>query len=185
MGGKRIRRTDGAMNYQTVFDLSSAGFRFWPGPAIGVLLLLAGGGLIAFSARMPRLSSRFLHHAFPLVFFGFAAIWTSVTTVSIFREYREISTALKENRLQQVEGTVTDFRPMPYTAHTMEHFCVRNVCFAYSDYVHTFGFHNTMSYGGPIRNGLGVRVAYVGNIIVRLDVAVPAAGRRGKTTFGG
>lgn len=106
-----------------------------------------------------------------MLFFGFAVIWTGVTAFGIYREYREISVAMTEHKLDLIEGRVSDFTPMPYTGHTMVRFCVRNVYFAYSDYVHTFGFHNTVSHGGPIRDGLGVRIAYVGNVIVRLDVA--------------
>lgn len=165
------------MNYETIFDLSSEGFRLWPGPAVGALLLLAGAALIAVNARLPQPSLRLFNRVFPFLFFGFAVVWTGVTSLGTYREYREISAALDGNRLQQVEGSVTDFRPMPYPGHTMERFCVRTVCFAYSDYVHTFGFHHTMSHGGPIRDGLGVRIAYVGNVIVRLDIVASRASR--------
>jgi len=53
----------------------------------------------------------------------------------------------------------------------MERFCVSGVCFAYSDFVITSGFNNTSSHGGPIREGLPVRVTYVGDMIVKLEVA--------------
>jgi hypothetical protein len=159
------------MKYETIFDLSNEGLHVWPGPVIAVLLLVTGAALIVASARVSQPSWRSFRRIYPLLFFGFAVIWTGVTAFGIYREYREISVAMTEHRLELVEGRVSDFTPMPYTGHTMERFCVRNVCFAYSDYVHTFGFHNTVSHGGPIRDGLGVRIAYVGNVIVRLDVA--------------
>jgi hypothetical protein len=60
---------------------------------------------------------------------------------------------------------------MPYTGHAMESFCVQEQCFSYSDYVVTTGFHNTASHGGPIREGLNVRIEYIGNIILKLEVA--------------
>ena len=60
---------------------------------------------------------------------------------------------------------------MPVSGHAMEHFCVRQACFEYSDFVITAGFNNTASYGGPIRDGLPVRVTYVGNAIAKLEVA--------------
>jgi hypothetical protein len=52
----------------------------------------------------------------------------------------------------------------------MESFCVSGVCFRYSDYVVTAGFNQTSSHGGPIRDGLPVRVTYIGNTIVKLEV---------------
>ena len=83
-----------------------------------------------------------------------------------------------------IEGTVSQFIPMPYTGHAMESFVVHGVRFAYSDYVITAGFNNTSSHGGPIREGLPVRIWYRGNEILRLDVAKrpnqalqPTAGR--------
>jgi hypothetical protein len=159
------------MNYETIFDLTQEGFRFWPGPALGGVFLLAGAWLIAARDRLPKSTLPFFNRVFPFVFFGFAVVWTIVMSASSYREYRELSAALQANRLLLVEGRVTNFRPMPYTGHRLERFCVRGVCFAYSDFVQTFGFHNTMSHGGPIRDGLEVRISYVGNVIVRLEIA--------------
>jgi len=69
-----------------------------------------------------------------------------------------------------VEGTVSRFVPMPVTGHAMERFCVHDTCFEYSDFVITSGFNNTSSHGGPIREGLPVRVTFVGNKIVKLEI---------------
>jgi hypothetical protein len=53
----------------------------------------------------------------------------------------------------------------------MEKFCVNDHCFEYSDYVITGGFNNTRSHGGPIREGLPVRVTFIRNKIIKLEVA--------------
>jgi len=42
---------------------------------------------------------------------------------------------------------------MPYEGHTMEHFSVCGLPFAYSDYMVTAVFNHTSSHGGPIRAG--------------------------------
>lgn len=60
---------------------------------------------------------------------------------------------------------------MPATGHAMEKFCVADACFEYSEYVISGGFNNTSSHGWPIREGLRVRATYVGNSIVKLEVA--------------
>lgn len=69
------------------------------------------------------------------------------------------------------EGPVTNFIPMPYTGHSMESFTLNGHRFSYSDYVVTSGFHNTISHGGPIHEGLYVRITYSGNSILRLEIA--------------
>jgi len=69
------------------------------------------------------------------------------------------------------EGTVANFHPMPYSGHQNETFSVNGVEFSYSDYVLVPCFNNTASHGGPIRDGLRVRIAYSGNCILKLEVA--------------
>ena len=50
-------------------------------------------------------------------------------------------------------------------------FSVAGRRFSYSDYVVTAGFRQTTAHGGPIREGLRVRVTHAGNTILRLEVA--------------
>jgi hypothetical protein len=59
---------------------------------------------------------------------------------------------------------------MPYEGHQDECFSVQSQTFCYSDYGVTAGFNNSASHGGPIREGLPVRVSYVGSTIVRLEI---------------
>jgi hypothetical protein len=69
----------------------------------------------------------------------------------------------KSGRYSVVEGTVEDFRPMPYEGHSYEEFRVGSVQFSYSDYQDRPGFNQSSSHGGPIREGLRVRIAYSDN----------------------
>ena len=69
------------------------------------------------------------------------------------------------------EGTVVNFHPMPYSGHQNETFSVNGVEFSYSDYVIVPCFNNTASHGGPIRDGLRVRIGYSGNCILKLEIA--------------
>ena len=52
----------------------------------------------------------------------------------------------------------------------MEQFDIAGVSFSYSDYVITAGFNNSASHGGPIREGLPVRVCHRNGEILRLEV---------------
>jgi hypothetical protein len=52
---------------------------------------------------------------------------------------------------------------MPYEGHSYEEFRVGSVQFSYSDYQDRPGFNQSSSHGGPIREGLRVRIAYSDN----------------------
>ncbi|MEM7407583.1 MAG: hypothetical protein AAF458_19985 [Pseudomonadota bacterium] len=74
---------------------------------------------------------------------------------------------------ETAEGYVEDFRPMPATGHQRERFSVAGRTFAYSDFVRSDGFNQTRAHGGPIEGGLYVRVGYIGDTIVRLEIRQP------------
>jgi hypothetical protein len=103
-----------------------------------------------------------------LVFLLFAATLFSGSGVQDM--YARAKDAYVQGRYSVVEGTVANFRPMPYSGHQDESFSVDGVQFSYSDYVIVPCFNNTASHGGPIREGLGVRIAYSDNCILKLEV---------------
>ena len=71
-----------------------------------------------------------------------------------------------------LEGKVLDFKPMPYTGHAEESFTLHGVSFRYSDYDKSkCGFRNTASHGGPIHEGLQVRISARNGRIFKLEVA--------------
>jgi hypothetical protein len=84
-----------------------------------------------------------------------------------YNEYRAAATALKEGQYSIAEGPVANFVSGP----KQESFTVGNRSFSYSDSIVTAGFRQTASHGGPIHEGLYVRLTYVGNLIVRLEIA--------------
>jgi hypothetical protein len=87
--------------------------------------------------------------------------------------------AFERGDYKTVEGSVTEFDPMPFEGHKEECFTVQTTRFCYSDYRIEPGFRNTTSHGGPIRTGLPVRIAYTTtvppavprNMILRIEVA--------------
>jgi hypothetical protein len=160
------------VNYRTVFDIADAGYKSWTFPAfglifvgIGVVLVVVRKHLPGWWGKHPRASA-----AFSLYFLGFAVLWTTANFLFTYRDYSSLISAERSGRVQVAEGRVSDFKPMPVTGHAMEHFCVGSKCFEYSDSVITGGFNNTSSHGGPIKQDLPVRVTFVGNEIVKLEV---------------
>jgi hypothetical protein len=160
------------MEYRTVFDVATAGYKNWDFPVSGLLFIAIGAFLVknrknlpSWQGKSPRASN-----IFAFFFLGFAVVWTLIAFVSTYGEYSSLCKSVGSNA-QVVEGIVTNFKPMPATGHAMEKFCVSDACFEYSDYVIVSGFNNTASHGGPVREGLPVRVTYIGNSILKLEVA--------------
>jgi hypothetical protein len=160
------------MSYVTVFDVADAGYKSAGFPAFGLIFVVLGILLVVFRRHIPRWNtrSRAARIIFPYGFLCFAVLWTVVTFVATYSEYRQASQVRAANGAPVVEGLVTNFVPMPVTGHAMESFCVSTVCFKYSDYAVTAGFNRTSSHGGPIREGLPVRITYFGNIILKLEI---------------
>ena len=161
------------MNYKLVFDISQAGYKSWPFPAIGFIFIAIGLLFVLFRKRIPgwwRNHPR-ERNVFSFSFLGFAVIWTFSSFWGTYNDYSAMRSAQKAGSFNVAEGKVTNFIPMPYDGHSMEKFCVQGHCFEYSDYAISSGFNNTSSHGGPIREGLPVRVTFIGNKIIKLEVA--------------
>ncbi len=77
--------------------------------------------------------------------------------------------AAKRGAYQVVEGTITDFHPQLRDQRTYESFTVSGITFRYSTYEMTVAFHDTAGFGGPIHAGMHVRIAYLGNRILKLE----------------
>jgi hypothetical protein len=139
-----------------------------------VLIFVAIGAMLVFRPAFMQLTlPRGLHGRarviFSWIFFKFSLLLAAVGLPGTLREYHRATSDFLEGRYSIVEGPVTDFVPMPYQGHALESFTVSGHRFSHSDVV-TAGFRNTASNGGPIREGLYVRITYTGNLILRLEV---------------
>ena len=80
-------------------------------------------------------------------------------------ELANLKEIYKNNNYNIIEGIVANFDPMPYAGHKKETFEVNGIKFSYSDYVSTIGyrqvFRKTRSHGGPINEGVYVKIYYI------------------------
>ncbi|WP_430913638.1 hypothetical protein [Methylobacterium sp. sgz302541] len=161
------------MKYATVFDASSADGRHVLPLLVGIGLTLLGACLAFRPEWLERLGfpKPLPHRAFGMSFCLFAAFHTLVTQTAIWRSGADAGAAVTSNRCRTVEGRVAHFHPMPYAGHDKERFEVNGVPFAYSDYLISGGFNTSASHGGPIREGLPVRICHLDGLIVRLEIA--------------
>jgi hypothetical protein len=98
------------------------------------------------------------------------AVWLAVG-------YINFGESLRNKVYWTVEGPVQGLVCEP----KRESFAVQGVRFDYSDYDLTPCFHNAATHGGPMRDGLYVRITYIRdpvfgrNGIIRLEVAANVA----------
>jgi hypothetical protein len=137
----------------------------------GIILFGIIAAVIAIIQRWGRLSKSFivLTAVVCAVFLLLAAY--AYRAPGVQDMYARAREAYVEGRYSTVEGNVTNFHPMPYSGHQNETFSVNGMQFSYSDYVLIPCFKNTSSHGGPIHEGLHVRIAYSGNCILKLEVS--------------
>ncbi len=107
---------------------------------------------------------------FFLVWTGIAIGMTLLSLAFVVGESNGLRRQYSAGDYLTVEGYVEQFEPMPYSGHQMETFEVDGVRFEYSDYVLNAGFNNTRSHGGPIDEGVYVRIDYIDNHILALWV---------------
>ena len=159
------------MSYRIVFDIAESGYRGWTYPALGMIFVVIGVFIAAFRNRLPTRGPRWAARTFPFVFLGASLLWVSATFLSTYGEYLRLRAALRERTTSVVEGKAERFASAAQTGSAFESFCVGETCFRYSDYVVTSAFNHTHAKGGPVLEGRQVRVTYLGNAIVRLEVA--------------
>ena len=166
------------MTFTTVYDAAQKGYD-WSLAPIGLvgLIFVASGALLVYA---PDIAQRLLpsrgrlvreHPIAGRLLFGFSILFTAIVLAATLAQHWETQDLLHDPHLSVVEGPVTDFVPMPKAGHAMETFRVQGQSFSYSDFVVVPGFHNATSHGGPIRDGLYVRVTHVGDVILKIEVA--------------
>lgn len=167
------------MNYVTVYSILDRSFDNLAIIAIGVIFIVIG----VIFVFIPRTLFIFFKKNRPIskfvriyvilsgwLFLLFAVLWTAGATYSLFSSSANYANALKNNEYKIVEGRVNNFVPAPAEGHGMESFEVNGVPFSYSDYIITGGFNQTSSHGGPIKEGMLVRIAYKDGVILKIDI---------------
>lgn len=97
-----------------------------------------------------------------------AVLWTVGVYVDIYSKYTPLSSALRENRYQEVEGIVAELRSWQTRQGETESFTVNGVTFQYCYGGVNPGFNQPQSYGGPIAKGRKVKIYYYEGAILKL-----------------
>ena len=143
---------------------------------VGIALHLAGGRF----SRNGFLVSRILRRIFRGGGIGFALAWAVMAVYVINArnaDYDRLLALHSSGKESVVTGIVTNFSPFGPRPHgrPKETFEVEGVPFAYPPDNSTtmLGFSKLSGRGGPLRDNLSVRVSYIEDRIVRLEICNP------------
>ena len=151
------------MDYVTFFDLSQAGYRQWTFPAVGLIGVILGLLGLLYRTRLIR---------YPWAVLVVSLFYIVCAFQYTYPAYVALSAALAELRCEIVEGRVTDFQLLPPTGiQKAESFVVAGTRFKYQGGVVIAGFHQLRSDGGPMHDGLQVRIHHLHGEIARLEIA--------------
>lgn len=159
------------MSFETVYDLREAGCRLGLLPIFGLFLTLAAA-LLWRRQRSPALgreSPATQWAGYALLFF---IVFTLMTFFATWAQYWTLLERMERGRAKTLEGFVREFYPAS-SVKAVERFRVRNRMFSYGRFQTQQGFHTLREDGGPIEQGVNVRILYFNNHILRLEVSAP------------
>ena len=158
------------MEYQVLFDVGARGYRLGVVPALALISMFAAAGFSYFAhVRKAGLWKRAAAYGS----LSLTALLAAVIVASTYVEYQALATVLKSDVVKVVEGEVRRLTETPSPWNPGESFTVGGIRFHYSAFHYTHSFRKPRSRGGPIREGLPVRIHYGRfppyNMILRLE----------------
>ena len=158
--------------YKVAYDLLEEGYSGWSADIIFFLCALPGVGLVWIIKKKTDEKERRLRRLLlilPYVMAIFPALLGAATLYTGLNEYYNMQKMLREGRASYVDGTVTDF----HGGKNYESFEVNGKRFSYDYKTANAGFRQTKYHGGPIDEGVNVRMWHDRGTIMRLEVARP------------
>ncbi|HEX6536964.1 MAG TPA: hypothetical protein VF041_20430 [Gemmatimonadaceae bacterium] len=158
------------MHERVIFDVTTAGYHDWWIPClfVGVTGALAAM-MLAGRRRSPRYAAAMPVGA--IVTFAAIMLFGAFTWfIDGYRDYRRMRSELLSGHYETVDGVITNFVPGGFGDHPLESFTVAGHDYWYSFSILTPGYHRPHWLGGPLRDGLHVRIADVHGQIARLEV---------------
>jgi hypothetical protein len=91
-----------------------------------------------------------------------------IMSLGYIRDVLIIEGLIKSSELRTAEGEVKNLR-LDRSGKLAEVFSVNGVSFRYTDTYPPGAFHKISIHGGPLREGLYVRITYIGNNIYKIE----------------
>ncbi len=99
-----------------------------------------------------------------------ASFFFLISLLAFVPNFIELRHAYVSGKSATVDGVVENFRPAPKIGSAEESFSVRGILFSYYAGDSTPCFHNAPFHGGPLREGMNIRIHYYEGCIQRIDL---------------
>jgi hypothetical protein len=152
------------MDFETVFAFDEVHYAGWGPVVVGLVILVVGTLAVAGKTFLWR-GSQPPPMSWAVLTLG--VFWSVVATITNYGEYSAARRAMETKQYSVIEGPVTGFSELPKKT---EQFTVRGKMFSYSGDKDSPGFHLVRLDGGPVHEGEYVRVTYVDNTILKLEI---------------
>lgn len=166
------------MEYEVAFEIKQHGLGVLWFPLMGLLMACFGYVFIGYVSKKSVATSfmRSFVGFFRMFFVSFSLLWAVGAYIAVGPSQSKLRKNYEEGVFQVVEGIVEDFNSNPSGRYDneMESFRVNDQVFEYNYFEPSPGFKHTAYHGGPVKEGMQVRVSYVGDVIVKLEVLVRA-----------
>jgi hypothetical protein len=173
------------MEYYTYFDIVESGYIAGRTLLLPLLMIVVAVIFYIFRKEGLKLAIKIFPYWIPLqkfiwlkpyfyiFYISFAILWSVTFFLTTSNEYKQARDSLLSEQAKVVEGVIHEYKAgTNEQGAALDTFCVKDVCFEISDYRFTSGFHQQQINGGPLKQGLPVRISYVGNTIVRLEISI-------------
>ena len=104
------------------------------------------------------------------VFIGMGLAFLTLTAGVRVIQHRTLVARLGNGDYDNVEGAITNFFPGSFDGHTPEVFVVAGHTYTFHGNTTTAGYHDVQGAGGPLREGIKVRIADVNGTIARFEL---------------
>lgn len=148
--------------YETIFNIMDKKFTYWP-TVIRNISFLSLAFIFFYVFRKKSTFLKFFAYSFLIV-----SILISISPIIHYLDYRNLRNAYIKNEAEVIEGTITNFIPMSKYGGGKETFeLARHRIEFFSS---SKGFNHTSTFGGPLREGLYIRILFFNNNILKLEI---------------
>ncbi len=162
------------MTCSTYYDLADQGFGEWWFLLLGLFLGSLGIAFFFGANSMFRERTSLFGTLLRIGSITFAIGWMAIgvyQTARGYYSYRQLLEARSRGEEQSVEGIVENFSPYDLQKNSpTESFKIDDHLFSYSPNEIRAGYRQTQAKGSPIKNGIYLRVSYMGDSITRLEI---------------